>query len=396
MKHITEFINIAHLNTNSTVGSHEIGSKHGSPLTPSINFSSAYAFQSVENLLNYHKDKYNSIRYTRDGTEIVFQVEKYFEVMYSQSKCLLFESGMSAIASALSSVLSKNCKVITFGNNYRKTKKIIDEYEELGVIESINYTRYDDLKERPVEGKKIIFFIESPSNPFLRLANVIDIRKHYPDAVIILDFTLQGLLNDKNTFDFVDILVTSCTKYIGGHNDLIGGLVVLNTKKYYEKIWMYRSMRGGNLDAISSFLLLRSLRTYDMRISAIISNTKKVLKCLERKKNIIKIYYPGHYENSDQNNLFTDGLYHGGGVITVESAHGIDLKSNIKKLKSIKMAPSFGSVDTLVEIPLYMSYWGASEENLCSININERIVRLSIGCEPIKFITSDIKRLFKP
>jgi cystathionine gamma-synthase len=395
MKHVTKYINIAHLDTNSTIGSQKIDSQHGSPLTPSINFSSAYVFRTVEDLLNYHKDKYNSIRYTRDGTEIVLQVEKYFEFMHSESKCILFESGMSAISSALSSVISKNCKVITFGNNYRKTKQIIDKYEEMGVIESINYIRYDDLKAKPIKDKKIIFFIESPSNPFLRLANIADIRKHYPDAIIILDFTLQGLLNDKNSFDFADILVTSCTKYIGGHNDLIGGLVVLNTKKYYEKIWAYRSMHGGNLDAISAFLLLRSLRTYDMRISTILSNTKKVLKFLESEENIVKIYYPGHYENSDQNILFTDSLYHGGGVITVESAHGIDLKSNIEKLKSIKMAPSFGSVDTLVEMPLYMSYWGASKENLCSININERIVRLSIGCEPIEFIISDIKRLFK-
>ena len=395
MEHVTKYINIAHLDTNSTIGSHKIESQHGSPLTPSINFSSAYAFRTVEDLISYHKDKYNSIRYTRDGTEIVFQVEKYFEFMYSKSKCILFESGMSAISSALSSVISNNCKVITFGNNYRKTKQVIDRYEEMGVIESINYIRYDDLKENPIKDKKIIFFIESPSNPFLRLANIVDIRKHYPNAIIILDFTLQGLLNDKNSFDFVDILVTSCTKYIGGHNDLIGGLVVLNTKKYYEKIWLYRSMHGGNLDATSTFLLLRSLRTYDMRISTIISNTKKVLKYLEKDESVMKIYYPGKYENFDQNDLYTSSLYHGGGVITIESAQGVDLKANIEKLKSIKMAPSFGSVDTLVEMPLYMSYWDASKENLCSININERIVRLSIGCEPIEFIMSDIKRLFK-
>lgn len=395
MRKVTEYINIAHLEGNSTIGSARRKSGCGSPLTPSVNFSSAYAFHSVDDLLEYHKDKYNSIRYTRDGSEIVYQVEGYFEHMYSPSKCLLFESGMSAISSALSSVITKNCKVITFGNNYRKTKNILDEYESLGVIESVNYERYNDLLLEPVKHKKIIFFIESPSNPFLRLANILDIRKRYPNAIIILDFTLQGLLNDKSVFDCADILVTSCTKYIGGHNDLISGLVVVNSLKYFREIWGYRSKRGGNLNANSCFLLLRSLRTYDMRISKIISNAKKVLKYVESSKSIIKIYYPGSYENKDQKSLFLKNHHHGGGVITFEVSQGLDLKGNIKKLRSIKMAPSFGSIDTLIEIPLYMSYWGVSKENIKPEKINNRVVRLSVGCEPIEFILSDIERLLR-
>ena len=81
MRSVTESINIAHLDNNSTIGSHKAGLNYGSPLTPAVNFSSAYAFRTIEDLLDYHNDKYNSVRYARDGTEITFQVEKYFECM---------------------------------------------------------------------------------------------------------------------------------------------------------------------------------------------------------------------------------------------------------------------------------------------------------------------------
>ena len=93
--------------------------------------------------------------------------------------------------------------------------------------------------------------------------------------------------------------------------------------------------------------------------------------------------------------MFLNDYYHGGGVITIEVSENVNIRRNIENLRSIKMAPSFGSVDSLIEIPLYMSYWGNSDNDLQLLGISDRLVRISIGCEPIKYILSDIKRLLK-
>ena len=130
-----------------------------------------------------------------------------------------------------------------------------------------------------------------------------------------------------------------------------------------------------------------------MRMATILSNVEHVLSLLEKEKSVKKIFYPGRYENSDQKNLFESDYCHGGGLITIEFYEDVDLKKNIEKLQSIKMAPSFGSIDTLVEIPMYMSYWPILENKSCPENITESLVRLSVGCEPIEFIISDIKRI---
>lgn len=398
-KLVSNFLNNAHLDNNSTLGSNIIGSDVGQPLTPGINLSSAYAFSNLNELSQYHSDKFNNLRYTRDSSSISRQVEHYFSIMHDDSACFLFSSGMSAMIAAISSTLKDVDTIVTFGIFYRKTQSILEHLSETRKIRIINLKEFDELKSLEIENKeKILFIVENPSNPFLKLIPLKDLRENFYDSKIILDFTLASLINHKD-LKLADLAITSCTKYISGHNDLLAGLIVVNNPKLKSEVWQYRSMAGSLIDPTSSYLLLRSLRTYDMRIEKMLKNTLKVLDIINQNKNVKKIFYPGSFSNIKENKIKDQTLYHSGSLISFECDHKVDLCKNIENLKSIKMAPTFGSVDSIVEIPLYMSRGKEYDpkieygDKLNNLLMSNRFIRLSIGCEPIQYIENDIKIL---
>lgn len=394
MNTVTGIINTAHLENNSTLGEPSGIKLYGEPLTPSINYSTAYAFKSIESLGEYHEDKYGSVRYTRDSSVLVKQIEEYFDLMTPGFESMLFNSGMSAISSTFSSLLRNGSTVITFGSFYRKTLSIIESYVDKFDVSYIDCTDVNDTKlDDLVLDGDLIIYLESPSNPFLKIIDIDAVRSKFPDAIVILDYTFQGLVNSKNGFEHVDILITSCTKYIGGHNDVLGGVAQFRNSDFFKLVWDERSMRGGIIDNQSAYLLLRSLRTYDLRIEKTIDNVNQVLDFLSDRDEIVEIFYPGAYKNQFQQELFNRMHYHGGGVITFKVEESVDIKTNLSKLKSMKMAPSFGSVDSLIEIPKYMSHWGKPQDKLDILNLDSFTVRLSVGNEPISFIFDDLRVL---
>ncbi len=398
---VTDFINLAHFENNSTLGNNLIGQRLGSGLTPDVNFSSAYAFNTFNDLANYHSDKLNNHRYSRDSSEITSQVEYYFELMHNNSPCFLFNSGMSAVMASFSVLIEDVDHILTFGIYYRKTKSIIDSLARTNNKKVINLKSYKELKDKKFDNKeKILFLVENPSNPFMTLIDLKDLRQNFPNSKIIIDFSLAGLLNHNN-LDLADIALTSCTKYIGGHNDFLAGLVIVNNKKYEMNIWQYRSMAGSLCDPLSTYLLLRSLRTYDIRIKKMLANINKTISKIRTNNNINTIFYPGEDFNSEEKNIYSQTLLHGGSVITFEVDENLNLIKNMENLRSIKMAPTFGSVDSLIEIPLYMSRGKKFDPTndlgnlLDNLIMSKNLVRLSIGCEDWKFISEDLDILLK-
>jgi|SRR5690554_1041526 len=182
-------------------------------------------------------------------------------------------------------------------------------------------------------------------------------------------------------------------KYIGGHNDVLGGVVACRTEGLYSDLWDQRSMRGGIIDNFSAYLLLRSLRTYDLRIERSLENVEQILDYLSQSPKVTKIYYPGRFENEHQKEIFDRSFNHGGAVITFRVDDKVSLKENMASLCSTKMAPSFGSVDSLIEIPKYMSHWGKSDEDVAKLGLDAYTVRYSVGNEPIKYLIDDLERL---
>ena len=367
---------------------------YGSPLVPSLNFSSAFSYESESELVHYHQDKFESHRYLRDSSPLVQQNEKIFQKI-NDGQSLLFSSGMKAVWSVLWATLENVDTYVTFGAFYRKTQLNLEEICRKCRKSHKNFSSVRSGLESLTGEKNLLFFLESPSNPFLNVLDVSLIRETFPDSIIVYDNTLAGLLNDKIDLSICDYVVASCTKYIGGHNDVIGGLVTTFTDEDYQKVWAVRSAQGGIMDQMSAYLLFRSLKTYDLRMDSILRNVERVLDFLFDSPDVEQVYYPGRGENASEEESFKAAYMHGGGLVsfTVSSELEDHIAENLTLLHSTKMAPSFGSTDALIERPVVMSHYGTSSERLAEMGLSAKLVRFSVGMEPIDFILADLGRL---
>ncbi len=390
---ITKILNKVHDREHSTIGKPDFLKKYGEQLVPSIDFSSANSFFSNKELIDYHNNKYNSLRYNRDSRETVFQAEHYFSHIFNKSHCLILDSGMRAITIAINSFLDNVDKIFLSREIYRKTRDYCNYLKEIGAIDEIVVYANDDININSLNDKSLLI-VENFSNPHLTITNfdVIESYKRKYDCKIILDSTFSGLLNYKYNFDFIDIELQSLTKYVGGYNDIIAGVIVTNSKHIFTKCWDIRSREGGILDSMTTYLLIRSLRDYDLRTEKQKYNTNKIYNFLQSNKNVDKIFLPGKQNNERQNSLFLKYYFHPGSVISFVSSFDVKfLVARMKGLKAIKIAPSFGSIDSLIEVPSIMSHFGKDDNYFKSINLERNLVRLSIGCEPHDMIINDLE-----
>lgn len=365
----------------------------GATSVPSLNLSSWNYFGSIEELSSYHANKFDSFRYARDSSQLIRQMELLFGEMYNSYETLLFGSGMAALSACFEVLVSKDTRVVTLGSYYRKSQAIFEDLKRRYNISTFNYTSIDDLLAAVVNDSNVLILLESPSNPFLRVYDIKKLRERLPDAKIIYDVTFQGLMNGQELYEYADYVVTSLTKYVSGHDDFLGGLVACKAGPAYSKCWDQRSMRGGILDNFSAYLLHRSLRTYDLRMECALRSVEQIMKFLESAPQIKEIFYPGRYANATDCPVFSRYFSHGGSVITFRVNPNVALGKNLRRLKITKMAPSFGSVDTLFEIPASMSHWGKSDEELASLGLDQFTVRYSVGTEPVDLLIEDLQLL---
>jgi len=284
-KDVTTVLNQVHHNTASTLGSSYFCQDYGSALMPSINFSSAYSFSSINNLEAYHNDKYNGQRYCRDSNSLVLQLERYFEAFYSNKHALLFSSGMSAISTVIDVLTNNITKVYLSKELYRKTHSYFEHLKQSKKFDLLGTDNFDEIELDIHNDVSLLVFIEMPSNPHLRIYDIerlIALKEKRDNIKLVIDVTFAGLLNHKNNLSTVDAIIHSCTKYISGHNDVLAGVALVN-KTHFPAVWEHRSRRGGILDSMSSYLLLRSLRTYDIRIEKQIKNLSQIKQFLSKK-----------------------------------------------------------------------------------------------------------------
>jgi cystathionine gamma-synthase len=394
---ITRALNELHNNENSTIGDSKFLSKVGSHLVPSINFSSANSFQSIDKLENYFSDKYNSLRYNRDSKEIIHQIENYFKFFFKKQYCLVVDSGMRAISIAINSLLETTNKIFIPKESYRKTREYCEYLVKIGAITKLVVYDNSSLYLQSVDEKSLVI-VESFSNPHLIVVDFEKIKRYKSGSgcKILLDSTFSGLINHKVDLGFVDIEVQSLTKYVSGYNDIVAGVINTNEKRIFENCWDIRSREGGILDSMSGYLLIRSLRSYDLRLEKQRKNTLHVYKYLINNPQVIEVFFPGKQVNENQNQLFNKYYLNGGSVISFVSKMEVKgLSGRMKQFKSIKIAPSFGSVDSLIEIPSIMSHFEKNDDEIESIGLERNLVRLSVGCEPFKMIVKDLNKLLK-
>jgi len=352
-----------------------------SPIYP----STAYDFIDVED------DKYP--RYFNTPNQLA--LSKKIADLENCESALLFGSGIAAIFTSLFSFLKSGDHAIFQGSIYGGTLNlVIKEFKKF----NIEYSLIDrfDIKEYEMgikENTKIIF-IESPSNPLLKVIDLqaISNLSKKNNLISIIDNTFSSPIN-QNPSDFgIDIIIHSATKYLGGHSDILAGALA-STKFNIDKIIESSINYGGNLSEYTVWLLERSIKTLSLRVNKQNENALKVAEYLSNHEKVNAVHYPGLNTHPDYE-LSTKQMKGYGGMLSFELSNLEEVVLFTRKIKLIKSAMSLGGVESTICSPSLTSHSKISREEREKLGIFDGLIRFSVGIEDHNDIINDLKQAF--
>jgi cystathionine beta-lyase/cystathionine gamma-synthase len=343
--------------------------------------------------------------YTRYHNPTVMEAEDRFALMAGTQKALLFSSGMAAISSAILSVVKNGDEILStpalYGGTYRFFRDILPRH---GI--RVRYVRPDALDfiiSRATERTRLVYF-ETPTNPTLGIVDIAELvsrvraaeKKVHHRIVIVADNTFATLVNQNPSHLGVDAIVESATKYLGGHTDVMAGVVAGSTD-FIAGVHTQLKYYGGCADPFAAYLLLRSFKTFDLRVRCQNRNAMALARFLEAHPRVLRVLYPGlasHPGHQVARRQMTGAGGHGyGGMVTIEvpgGARGAVAVCNA--LRVAVNAMSLGGVETLVSIPVYSSHVDMSRRELALHGVSPGMIRISVGIEGIEDLQSDFER----
>lgn len=304
---------------------------------------------------------------------------------------LLFSSGMAAISTAILAFLSSGDHVVLQKDIYGGTHHFVTaDFERFGIEFTFVDNEAADIENAVKPNTKIIY-IETPSNPLLLVTDITATAQIAKDinALSIIDNTFATPIN-QNPLDLgIDIVTHSGTKYLGGHSDLCCG-AVLTRRNLADKIAATAANLGGSLNAMTCYLLERSLKTLGIRVDKHNRNGQIIAEHLQKDARIQKVYYPG-LESHPGHALAKKQMRGFGGMLAFELG-GAAPEAFLKNLKLIKPALSLGGVETIICSPATTSHQKISAAERAELGITDNTLRLSVGIEDPEDIIADIEQ----
>jgi cystathionine gamma-synthase len=324
------------------------------------------------------------LKYSREDNPTVFLLEKRMALLEGSKDSLAFSSGMAAISTLVLSLLSKGDTILTSKEVYGATLQLFRYLEKFGinVISVLNEKVIDNIKD----GIKMVF-VETITNPLLKISDIpslVDICKE-KDIILVIDNTFATPILVKPLELGADYVIESATKYLGGHNDVIAG--ILAGDKEIDNIWEWRKVLGTYLDPFAAYLVLRGLKTLKLRVLESCRNAEKIVEFLLNHKKVKKVYYPTLNENYENVKKFMKGF---GGVVSFEVESKEKALKLLNSLKIIKASPSLGGVESIISYPIISSHKNLTPEERLELGITDRLLRLSVGLEDIEDLIQDL------
>ena len=310
-------------------------------------------------------------------------VEKELAFLESAQHAILFSSGMAAITSVLSTLRSGD-HVICSKNVYDGTLRVLkDIFAKFGVHVSF-IQELSELGKNISKNTKLVWF-ESVSNPLLEVIDVRSIKETMKgknqSCKLVIDSTFSTPFCIKPLELGADIVIHSTTKFLSGHHDTLGGVVLTNNEDLQEKIKVIQQTTGNMLSPFDCFLLSRGIKTFNVRMERQCENAKKLVAWLEEQPTIKKVIFPGlkshpgHSVAREQARAF-------GAMISIE-IKAKDLDAVVKKLRLVKISQSLGGFGTIIQIPRKMMDLSLPEKELDRMGITQNFVRISVGLEHV-------------
>jgi cystathionine gamma-synthase len=381
-------------NATSSVHAGELRQQEANAITTPIYQTSTFWFRNSKEVTDYQEGKTDREEYGRYGNPTWRAVERKLSALEGGEETVLFASGMCAATTTFMTLLPEGSHLIVTSDCYRRTRQFIRQFlSRMGVETTVIEPGSLEAFEAAIRPETKLFFTESPTNPYLRVVDVPNFVEvaHANDILVIIDSTFATPVNHKALEDGADLVLHSATKYLGGHNDLLAGTLTGPTK-LVEPVRKALGVLGGIIDSHGAWLLLRGIKTLDIRMERHNANGQALASYLEAHPKVRSVWYPGlesHPDHAIAKKIMTGY----GGVVTFEI--DTDLEGAMRFIDSTTIpyqAPSLGGVESLIELPVTMSFWDIPKPERLELGITDSLVRYACGIENARDIIADVEQ----
>src|SRR5438034_3111158 len=340
--------------------------------------------------------KHKGFEYARTQNPTRMALERNMTVLERGVAGYAFASGMAATTSVTHLLLKQGdhaiCGENVYGGTFRLFDKIVKHY---GIeFTYVNTSKLDDVEPAIRPNTKMVF-IETPTNPLMAITDiraVCDIA-HRHNCRVVVDNTFMSPYFQRPIDLGADIVVHSTTKYLNGHSDSVGGVVILKRKEDAERLQFIQNAAGAILSPFDSWLVLRGIKTLPVRMEAHNANGMAIAKYLRGKKQVKRIYYPGLPDHPGHD-LAKKQMSGFGGMIAFELDGLERAKSFLGRVKLCSLAESLGGVETLISHPATMTHASVPPEERARLGITDGLVRISVGIEDVEDLIADLENAF--
>ena len=374
----------------SGIDEYEYGS-----VVPPIYQTSTFKFKSAQHGASLFAGEEKGYIYTRMLNPTIEAMENAIAELEGGHKALGCGSGMAAVHTIFSALTQTGDHVVCSSAVYGPTTTLLNTIMKKFGVETtfVNTSNLDEVKSGIKPNTKMVY-VETPGNPTLCISDLKEISKiaHQHNAMVVVDNTFMSPALQNPIVQGADIVMHSLTKFLNGHADVVGGVIVVKDETTYQHFRKTLNQLGGVIDPFNAFLVHRGLKTLAIRMERHCENAQIISEWLEKHPLIKWIRYPGlkshpHYEIGLKQHRGS------GGMITIELKGGLEAgRVMMDSVKLFQLAVSLGGVESLIQHPASMTHFSMGKEARLSGGITDGLVRISVGIENVNDLIADLEQ----
>jgi cystathionine gamma-synthase len=354
--------------------------------------SVAFSYDDLDEWYDVATGKSEGHIYSRNTNPTVHVLEEKIRLLESAEAATSFATGMGAISSTLWALLGPGKRVVSIKDTYGGTSRLfLDFLPAYGIEVTLCETgNHEELEMEIAKGCDVVY-LETPTNPTLKIVDIerLSAAAHRVGATVVVDNTFATPINQNPILLGSDLVIHSATKFLCGHSDAMGG-VLCGKESLVRKVYQFREINGASLQADPAYLILRGMKTLELRIDRQNASALRIARHLKAHPAIDDVFYPG-LETHQGHDIAARQMSGFGGVMSFALKGNYDsVKTFLTSLKFVHLAASLGSVSTLAGPPKTTSHVELTTEQRALLGIPESLIRYSVGIENVEDLIADL------
>jgi len=339
---------------------------------------------------------HKGFEYSRTGNPTRHALEELIKDIEGGKAGFAFGSGMAAITAVIMLFNSGDHVILTddvYGGTFRVMTKVLNRF---GIDSTfVDTSDLENIKSEIKPNTRAVY-LETPTNPLLKVTDIEAAAKLAKEhgLLTVVDNTFSTPYWQNPLELGADIVLHSATKYIGGHSDVVAGLVVVNSEKLAEDLHFVQNSTGGVLGPQDSWLLIRGIKTLGIRMEETEANTKAIVEFLQGHSKVKKVFYPG-IETHPNHDIAKKQARGFGGMVSFDVGSAENADQLLSKVKYFTLAESLGAVESLISVPARMTHASIPTERRAELGITDGLVRISVGLEDIEDLIEDLTQALR-